>query len=324
MGETVLSKARLITMRSFELQGHRGARGLRPENTLPSFEFALDVGVNSVETDVHLTADEVPVLFHDAMLNERICRPTKTSTFSAQPKPLLRQLTLKELRCFCADGNPDPQRFPEQVPQITPLAELFGREHGLNPFAIPTVADLFAFVQAYVGEMGIRVGKTEDQQANASRLIVDLEFKRVPFFPETMGDGFQGSEPGLLEKRVLREIVQANMLARVRIRSFDHRSVEAIKILEPALQTAVLIAETTPVSPGLLARQAGATWYCPDWRFVDEASIRQAHLENVRVLPWTVNDPAHWSQLLAWGVDGLTTDYPDHLAKFLSLCNHSD
>ena len=59
-------------MKPFELQGHRGARGLKPENTLPSFEAALDVGVASIETDIHLTADGVPVLFHDASLNERI------------------------------------------------------------------------------------------------------------------------------------------------------------------------------------------------------------------------------------------------------------
>src|SRR5262245_31234160 len=60
--------------RAFDLQGHRGARGLRPENTLPSFEAAFDAGVSTVETDIHLTADGVAVIFHDDTLSERLCR----------------------------------------------------------------------------------------------------------------------------------------------------------------------------------------------------------------------------------------------------------
>ena len=94
------------------------------------------------------------------------------------------------------------------------------------------------------------------------------------------------------------------------VRCFDHRSLAAIKALEPTLAVAVLIAETTPVSPGLLARQAGADVYCPDYRFVDEELIRQAHAEGVRVIPWTVNDAADWRKLRDWGVDGITTDFP--------------
>ena len=64
-------------MRKYELMGHRGARGLRPENTLPSFEFSLDVGVDSIETDVLLTADHVPILCHEPILTEKLCRRIK-------------------------------------------------------------------------------------------------------------------------------------------------------------------------------------------------------------------------------------------------------
>ena len=92
----------------FNLQGHRGARGLRPENTLPSFEVAFDVGVTSIETDVHLTRDGVPVLLHDATISDRLCRllPAAGSPDPSR-RPLVRQLTLAELLGYAAERNPE-------------------------------------------------------------------------------------------------------------------------------------------------------------------------------------------------------------------------
>src|SRR5262249_33710065 len=146
---------------TFELQGHRGARGLKPENTLPSFEVAFDLGVTSVETDVHLTADGVPVLSHDAVLSDCICRviPGKPAVgWVNQPK--VSSLTLAQTRGYRADLNPDPQRFPQQDNQVTPLAQMFAEQHGMDPFTPPTLADLFAFASTYAGELGRAAGKS--------------------------------------------------------------------------------------------------------------------------------------------------------------------
>src|SRR5437867_3728578 len=135
---------------SFDLQGHRGARGLKPENTLPSFEAALDVGVTSIETDVHLTRDGVPVLSHDAVLGQRVCRlppltlpsPLVGEGRVRGPAPgehlLISRLSLADVRLYCADGNPDRERFPTQDSAITPLAGAFAHERGLEPYGIPT------------------------------------------------------------------------------------------------------------------------------------------------------------------------------------------
>src|SRR5713226_7104401 len=109
-------------MASFDLQGHRGARGLKPENTLPAFEVAFDLGVTSVETDVHLTRDGVAILTHDGSIHSRFCRllPGSTAPDPAS-QPLVSSLTLAQLRGYRADRNPDPGRFARQDAIVTPL-----------------------------------------------------------------------------------------------------------------------------------------------------------------------------------------------------------
>src|SRR5262245_58990566 len=166
---------------TFELQGHRGARGLKPENTLPSFEAAFDVGVTTVETDVHLTQDGIPILYHDPCLSERLCRRLADGVPDPAARPPVRTLPLAQVRGYAADRNPDPNRFPGQDTSVTPLARRFAPERGLDPFTPPTLADLFAFAAAYAGAPGREAGKTDARRTRGERVRFDLELKRVPF-----------------------------------------------------------------------------------------------------------------------------------------------
>ena len=110
----------------------------------------------------------------------------------------------------------------------------------------------------------------------------------------------------------------AGVGGRTVVRGFDHRAVRAIRRLESGLTGAVwLAAGTIPVVPASLATRADATIYCPDYRFVDEALMTVLRSAGVRVLPWTVNRPAEWDRLRAWGVDGICTDFPNLLAASL-------
>jgi glycerophosphoryl diester phosphodiesterase len=197
------------------------------------------------------------------------------------------------------------------------LARLFAARHGFAPYVPPTLAELFAFARAYAGPLGSRAGKTREQRLWARQVRFDLELKRVPYRPETIGDGFDGESPGRLEKAVVKTVRAAGVLGRTIVRSFDHRSVRAVWRLEPELTAAVLVEGTAPVDPAALARQADATIYCPDYRFVDAQLVRQAHAGGVQIVPWTVNEPADWDRLIDWGVDGVTTDFPDRLAVAL-------
>jgi glycerophosphoryl diester phosphodiesterase len=304
---------------SFDVQGHRGARGLKPENTLPSFEAAIDVGVTTVETDLHLTRDGVPILSHDPFVTPRLCRllPEADGPEPAS-QPLIRTLTLDQLRNYAADGNPDRHCFPSQDATVTPLAQMFGDQHRVHPYTLPALADLLAFVQAYAGDLGRAAGKTPAQQECARRLRFDLELKRVPFHPEVIGDAFDGCQPGLLEQRVVEVVQTAGVVERIIIRSFDHRCVRAVRLLEPRVTTAVLVDRIAPVSPVSLVREAEAQIYCPAYQFLDEAQVGQAHAEGIAVVPWTPNRTDEWDQLLAWRVDGITTDFPDRLMAHLA------
>jgi glycerophosphoryl diester phosphodiesterase len=298
----------------FDFQGHRGARGLRPENTLPSFEIAIDHGVTAIETDVHLTRDGVPVLCHDPSISDRICSPVggielpQSTTHSS-----ICSLTLAELRSYVADGNPDPARFPHQIAEGSPLSRTFAAQNGVHPFGIPTLSDFIAFVEAYAGECGKAHGKTDEQRSAARRLRFDLELKRVPFRPEFIGDEFDGIRPGLLEEKVVECVMQGGVLARTILRSFDHRCVLAAGRLEPGLTGAVLVAGTAPIDPVSLVRSAEAEIYCPEFLFLDREQVERCHQHGVRVVPWTVNEMADMRRLLDWGVNGMTTDYPDRL-----------
>jgi glycerophosphoryl diester phosphodiesterase len=290
----------------FELQGHRGARGLKSENTLPAFEAAFDLGVSSIETDVHLTADDVPILFHDSHIGR-----------GADQSPI-RSLPLSATRGYRIERDPRLCPVPNQDNNPTALAILFADRQSISPFTPPTLSELFAFATAYSGDLGKDSGKSDEQRNRASKIRFDLELKRMPFRPTVIGDGFDGQTPGILEKKVIHVTREAELMERVRVRSFDHRCIRAVAELEPNLERAILIERTAPVSPVALVQQARAQIYCPEVDFLDERQVRQIHEAGFRVIPWTVNDSEDWQKLLEWGVDGITTDFPDRLAEFLT------
>ena len=290
--------------RSIEVQGHRGACGLVTENTLPSFEKALDVGATSIETDVLLTADDQPVLFHDFHITNRVCSALPSGT-----KVPMRALTLEQVRTYRIDCRVGAATMP--------LAERFAKERSIDPYGIPTLMELFEFISAYAGSMGQEAGKSDDQRLHARTVILDIELKREPFHPELIGDGYAGTGPATLERSVAHSIRQAGVIERSRVRSFDHRSVLAIKQIEPNLRTAILLHDIVPAQVAPLLEFSQAELYCPNYPFVDAEVVRQVHAAGARIIPYTVNEASVWERLIDWGVDGVTTDYPDRLRQWL-------
>ena len=281
----------------FDVQGHRGARGLRPENTLPAFETALDLGVTTLELDLHLTADGTVVIWHDDAITPDKCAPVADAA-AAPPNQRIAQLAFAELQAYHCARNPDAGRFPDQQPIPTTLAG--------DDYRIVRLADLFDFVARYA----LAEQKSVDQRATAAQVQFNIETKRKPDDPAAIGDEFDGVNPGRFEQEIARLVDEYGLTARVTVQSFDHRSLWAMRRLNPAIRLVALT--TRGVDLPDLAQRGAAIW-SPDFATLDPDRLQQAHALGLLVIPWTVNDPADMRRLIEMGVDGLITDRPDLL-----------
>ncbi|MFT3953922.1 MAG: glycerophosphodiester phosphodiesterase [Piscinibacter sp.] len=281
---------------AFDLQGHRGARGLAPENTLAAFERALAIGVSTLETDVHLSADGVVVLHHDPSLNPDLARDAKGEWITA-PRPLLKDLSLAQLRAYdlgrAKPGSSTAQNFPQQQPS--------------DGERVPTLAQLFALVK----------------QRGADTVRFNLEVKMHPQRPDERPPWEQ------IVDALLTEVKAAGMESRVTVQGFDWRALQRVRALEPALPTACLSSQTRRFdtiadgswTAGLtlavhgsvpkMVKAAGCTVWSPSGYDLSPALVKEAQALGLQVLPWTINERADMDTLMAWGVDGLITDYPD-------------
>lgn len=290
----------------FDAEGHRGARGLRPENTLPAFETALDLGVTTLELDLHFTQDGQVVVWHDPIIDDTKCRLPDNPADPDAPDPrnplrriFISQQPLSVVQSYLCDLNPDSERFAAQTAVPTPLAG--------NDYRIITLAELFDFVDAYANSEL----KTEAQRSNAATVQFNIETKREPDSPENIDDGFTGGEAGPFELAILDVVNGRSLTNRVLIQSFDHRSLRTIREIDSQIR---LVALTTGGEAKLdvYAAYKFNVW-SPNQADVTAELIAKAHDEGLLVIPWTVNETADMQRLIEWGVDGLISDRPDLL-----------
>jgi glycerophosphoryl diester phosphodiesterase len=293
---------------AFDLQGHRGARGLMPENTLAGFARAIAIGVTTLETDLAVTRDDVVVLSHDPVLNPDITRDS-SGTWLRERGPAIRTLTLSDLKRFDI-GRIDPKssyalQFPAQVPA--------------DGAHIPTLGELFALVSA-----------------SARAIRFNLEIKTSPDHAE------ETASPDVFADLVVREVRRAGLSSMVTVQSFDWRTLVAVRRLAPELTTSCLTIEAptmntvasvagrpSPWLAGLdpehfdrsvprMVAATGCTVWSPFWPNLDAEQLAQARGLGLKVVPWTVNTTEDMQRVLDLKVDGLITDYPDRAVQVLA------
>jgi glycerophosphoryl diester phosphodiesterase len=279
---------------AFDLQGHRGARGLAPENTLAAFRRALTEGVSTLELDIGLTRDGVVVIHHDEALNPAFAR-NPDGTWIGQPL-LLRELDLAQLRRFdvgrMRPGTDYASRHPEQ--------------RAADGQAVPTLAELFAMVEA----------------AGARDVRFNIETKLSPLKPE------RTAGPDAMVAALLEVVAAHRMQGRVTVQSFDWRTLALVQARAPAIPTIYLTARQSWLDnidprwnagmllkehgsvPRMIKAAGGAAW-SPYHGDLDKSALAEAHSLGLKVVPWTVNLPAGMERLVDLGVDGLITDRPD-------------
>lgn len=283
----------------FDLQAHRGGRGETTEESLRAFAKAIELGVTTLELDVVLTADGQPLVWHDATIEPEKCSDTAPA-FPSDPRypyvgKLVHELTLAQIRTL--DCGKRLAEFPDaEVARGNKIAVL---------------PEVFALAASYRAE-GIRY---------------NIETKVTADRPADSAD------PQQFVDVILAAVRAAGKVDRVEIQSFDWRILPMVRRAEPSIPPVALWDEQTwvPDSPWLAgvnpalvgdpmigAMMVGANVLSPDYALVDgEGFVDRAHSLGLRVIPWTVDDAPTMRQQIAFGVDGIITDYPGLLRSVL-------
>lgn len=275
--------------RPFDVQGHRGARGLPPENTLAGIACALEIGVGSIECDVALSVDDVVILSHDGAVLHRVARGARSTSWPPRGRRPLVDPPRLEGGCADPEGFPTVRDEPDQ--RVTTLG---------------SVLALFELLET--GDVRL-----------------DVEVKSA-------GHSDPQSDPAHVVERVVAVIRAYGAVQTCSLRSFDmHVQHQALQQC-PELSRTLLVgtaADKVPVDLAMdaavtateilgLASEIAAAAVAPGRSKVTPELIERAHARGLRVIPWTVNNPASVRELLAMGVDGICTDRPDVLRETLA------
>lgn len=284
-----------------EIHGHRGARGLRPENTLPGLAHALELGVDALEFDVAVTADRRLVLTHDLTVSAVTSADTRPATPQDPDYPYvgrpIRALRLAQLRTLDVGV-----RRPRAEPDAFTLTQV-----PLPGTRMPTLSAVLGLVAAYAAD-GVRL---------------HVELKSDPTRPELTADPVEFTE------LVLAELDRHDRLAGATLLSFDWRIVAAARELAPALPRFALVETRTRHRTWLngldprdfgddlvaAAQAAGATTFSPNRGLIDAELMAAAAARAMPVVAWTVNDVDEAARLIDLGVSGIVTDYPDRMRQ---------
>lgn len=272
-----------------EVHGHRGCRGLLPENTLPAFQCALELGVDALELDVVVSQDGQLVVSHEPWLAAKLgCGPQGERITPAHERQCnLYQLPYATIaRCMVGEW-PHPD-FPTQQPL---------------PGHRPLLREVLHQAENWC------------QQHGRPAVRYSVEIKSSP-----AGDDLFHPAPAEFVRLALAELRASGVLARTTLLSFDPRVLQAARQAQPDLALCLLLEDYLPPVPELFAGLGFVpATLGPDFQLLSAATvqaIRVAH-PDLRLVPWTVNSPADLRLVRSWGVDGITTDYPDRLLSLL-------
>lgn len=265
----------------FDWQGHRGARGLLPENSIPAFLKALDFpAITTLEMDVAISKDSQIVISHEPWMSSGICSHPdgKPVTKEEEAQILLYQMTYDEIKKFDC-GSRGNERFTDQQPTATYK---------------PLLSEMVEAVE----------NKVQQQQLPAP--LYNIEIKS-----DASWDGEKAPSPKDFVYLLLKEIKRLGISERVCIQSFDIRSLQIMHQFAPEMTTALLIENKDGVEDNLKKLGYVPNIYSPYYQLITANTVKVVHEKGMRLIPWTVNETSTMESLIKLGVDGIITDYPN-------------
>ncbi|MCB0642879.1 MAG: glycerophosphodiester phosphodiesterase [Phaeodactylibacter sp.] len=273
---------------NIDWQGHRGARGLLPENTVPAFLKALEFPeVRTLELDVVLSKDHQLIVSHEPWMSHHICSHSNTMPVRESQEDFLNiyQMTYQQILTFDC-GSRGHERFPEQVPQIAHK---------------PSFPEVVEAVNAYCAEN------------NRPLPHYNIEIKA-----EADWDNKFTPPPAEYVTAVLACLDSLELNGRLNIQSFDTRILEEVRQRAPEIPLAYLVDSVGSVAGSLEALSFKPEIYSPNFAMVNRNVVETVHQLNMRLIPWTVNEIAAMQTLIEIGVDGIITDYPNRIQAALN------
>lgn len=278
----VAKKNEQAVLPAFDKEGHRGCRGLMPENTLPAMLSALDLHVTTLEMDVVITKDNQVILSHEPFFNHDITtKPNGEYVTEQEEKGLnIYQMTFPETQRYDVGLKPHP-RFP--------------RQQKLKATK-PMLSEVIDNVEASVKLKG------------TSKVFYNIETKTSP-----LTDNTYHPAPEVFVELLMNVIHRKKIADRVIIQSFDFRTLKIIHQKYPQIRTAALIEDYDKRTFEQHIEELGFTpaIYSPAQNLVTKELVEKCHAQKVKLIPWTVNDKNKIEEFRAMGVDGIITDYPD-------------
>lgn len=269
--------------KKFDWQGHRGARGVLPENTIPAFLLALEFPkLTTLELDIAVSKDSALIVSHEPWFSHEICswpdgRPVEEAE---EDQLLIFQMSAADVQAYDC-GTRGNKRFPEQ--------------QSMKVYK-PLLSEVVLAADQRANELGRQLPQ------------YNIEIKSRPEW-----DGKKSPEPATFARLLLAEIDRLGIKDRTCIQSFDTRALEAAHAQDPEIITAYLVEALDSLEENLKKLSFTPSIYSPYYMLVTGNMIEQIHNRGMQIIPWTVNDPENMTSLQMLGVDGIITDYPDRI-----------
>jgi len=274
-----------LDLPSFNKEGHRGTRGLMPENTIPAMYKGIDLGANTVEIDVLYSKDRKVVVSHDVYFNPDITTTPEGKYLDKKEaqQRLLYNMPYDSIRKYDVGMKPYPE-YPQQQKMAAYK---------------PLLSELIDSIRAYT-------------RAKGKKVILNIELKTNKNWDSVKTPPVEAFVDGVMEV-----VNAANFKNECYLQSFDKRSLQVLHKKYPYIVTAVLVSGDDKKTLAQQLEEMGyqPQMYSPHYSLVTPELVSQCHQRGIKLIPWTVNTADEMKKLKTLGVDGIITDYPDLFAQ---------